>query len=664
MRREQQLRPHNFDVRHYRIALSLDEPTKSFDGETAITFSSTINGLSELTLDAESFTVHSVTHKGAPLAFSQLAGNLEITLDRELTLGDEATLVIGYSVTNIDVDSAKYGMGEKYDLGFTFNPGSPTNPPIIFTLSFPEGARHWFPSFDHPSDWATHETIISVRSDYQVVANGALISDVVDAGTGHRTVHWSQTKPQPTYLYVMVAGNHRVLDDNYGDLPLHYRVYPGDEADARLSFSPTPGMVAFFENLYGVKFSWVKYDQIVIPGIGGGAESTSATVIAEWTVSTAAELKDRSPNYLIAHELAHQWWGNMVGYKDWEHVWLSESFATHAEYLYASHDLGADEAALTLDEHKSDYLKEARTKFVRPIVTNKWNTPNEMFDRHTYEKGGVVLNMFRELVGNETFGKVLRAFLESNAYSNATTNDFFNTVRQVTGEDFGWFFDQWLLKPGHPVLDVSHAWNSQQKVLTVTVRQTQDRKLGTPVYRLPIKLGIYTKAGKNVENVWLDKEQQTFRFDVAEEPLMVHFDEGDSLLKEWTFDKTTTELLYQVAHDKAIGRMWAIAELQERMDDPAVQFALVESSGNDEFWAVRERAIHAIGTIQNDAIILALTTRAREDAHSHVRAAALEALGAHHDKALEAFFLKRQEIEDSPLAKAAAATALADLTNP
>ena len=132
----------------------------------------------------------------------------------------------------------------------------------------------------------------------------------------------------------MVAGNHSVLEDRHGDLPLHYWVYPGDEADARLSFGSTPAMVAFFEGLYGVKFPWVKYDQIIIPGIGGGAESTSATVIAEWTVQNATELEDHSPDALIAHELAHQWWGDMVGYKDWEHMWLSESFATHAEYLY------------------------------------------------------------------------------------------------------------------------------------------------------------------------------------------------------------------------------------------------------------------------------------------------------------------------------------------
>ena len=664
LRREQQLRPHDFDVKHYRIALSLDEPTKSFDGETAITFSSTISGLGDLTLDAESFTVHSVIHQGAPLTFTQEEGNLDITLGRPLALGEEATLTVGYSVTNIDIDSTKYGMGANYDLGFNFKPESRTSPQTIFTLNFPEGGRHWFPSFDHPSDWATHETIISLREDYRVVANGTLVSDTVDPETRRRTVHWSQTKPQPTYLYVMVAGNHSVLDDNYGDLPLHYRVYPGDEADARLSFGSTPKMIAFFEDLYGVKFPWVKYDQIVIPGIGGGAESTSATVISEWSVMSATELKDQTPDALIAHELAHQWWGDLIGYRDWDHIWLSESFATHGEYLYAIHDSSADEAALTLYQQKAGYLREARTKFIRPIVTNKWNRPNEMFDRHTYEKGGVVLNMFRELVGQEIFGRILRSFLETHAYSNVTTTDFFDTARQVTGEDYSWFFDQWLMRPGHPVLDVSHTWDSKQRLLSITIAQKQDRTLGTPVYRLPIKIGITTKAGETIEDVWLDRQQQTFVFAVAEKPLMVHFDERDILLKEWTFNKSTQELLYQLSHDKAMGRMWAVGELQERMDDPAVQSALVETSGNDVFWAVRERAVQAIGTMKNDAIVLALMARASEDADSHVRAAALETLGAYDDKIPAPYFLNRYEAADSPLAKAAAATSFCKWANP
>ena len=217
-----------------------------------------------------------------------------------------------------------------------------------------------------------------------------------------------------------------------------------------------------------------------------------------------------------------------------------------------------------------------------------------ILDRHTYEKGGIVLNMFRELVGEEVFGNILRTFLETHAYSNATTSDFFDSVQQVTGEDYSWFFDQWLMRPGHPVLDVSQEWDDDQNILSITINQVQDRNLGTPVYRLPIKIGITTSSGETSEDFWLETEQQTFTFSVTEIPLMVHFDEGDVLLKEWTFKKTTEELLYQLSYDKAMGRMWAVGELQKRLNDPAAHSALVEASVNDQFAAVREKAAAAI----------------------------------------------------------------------
>ncbi|MDH3440788.1 MAG: M1 family aminopeptidase, partial [Gammaproteobacteria bacterium] len=634
----------------------------SFEAETSITFSSTIDSLDALTLDAETFTVNRVTRQGKSLDFTHRDGSLDISLDREMSTGEEATLVISYGVTNIDIDSTEFGMGAGYDLGFNFNPGSATNPPLIHTLNFPEGARHWIPSFDHPGDWATHDTIVTVREDYSVVANGALVSDTVDAG--RRTVHWSQAKPQPTYLYVLVAGNYSILEDNYGDLPLNYWVYPGEEVDARLSFASTPRMVAFFEELYGVDYPWVKYDQVVIPGIGGGAESTSATVISEWTVMNSFEMADESPDALIAHELAHQWWGDMIGYRDWQHMWLSESFATHAEVLWALHDLGADEAAYALEWQKDAYLREAKTRFIRPIVTNKWNRPNEMFDRHTYEKGGIVLNMFRELVGKEMFGNILQSFLETHAYQNVTTADFFNTVRQTTGEDYGWFFDQWLLKPGHPVLAVTWEWDDDRDALSVTVNQEQDRSLGTPVFRLPLEIGITTSSGKTVEETWLDEAQQTFSFEIGEEPLMVRIDDRDALLKELRFEKSTTELLYELRHASATGRRWAAGELGARMRQPGVLAALIAASQDDDFWWVRERAVQVLGSASSESATEPLKVTALEDTSSRVRAAALESLALYDDESFTTFFRDRHAAEESPLARAAANSALEKLATP
>jgi len=202
--------------------------------------------------------------------------------------------------------------------------------------------------------------------------------------------------------------------------------------------------------------------------------------------------------------------------------------------------------------------------------------------------------MFRDLVGTDIFDKILHSFLATHAYSNVTTDDFFETVRDVTGEDYSWFFEQWLLSPGHPVLNVSCAWDEQTERLALTINQIQDTSAGVPVFRLPIKVGITTSAGKKIESIWLENQSQTFEFDVAEQPLMVRFDEGDILLKEWSLDKPVSELLYQLEHDNVIGRLWAIGELQSHVDDLSVQSALKIASIQDDSEAVRKAALDVL----------------------------------------------------------------------
>ena len=564
-RREQSLRPHDFDVKHYRIALTLEEETQSFVGETAITFSSNVDGLSALNLDAVNFIVdHVIDDHGKSLNFTQDEGALAVSLNQTLDKNASATLVVGYAASNIGTDKV---------VGLDFRPETETNPQLVSSLNWPNGARYWFPSFDHPSDWASHETIITTTISNRVAANGMLVSDSADPGSGLRTVHWRQTREQPTYLYSFAAGPYSILYDAHGDLPVHYWVYPGDEAVALDAFSRTPEIIGYYENLYGSSFPWEKYDQIIVPGVGGGAESTSATLLGDHVIRLERDGDKGASDWLLAHEIAHQWWGDMIGYRDWTHNWMAESFASHGEYLFILDD-DADEGALYILDYKNSYLNESNEKYIRPIVTSKWDIPNDNFDRHGYEKGAVVLNMFRDLIGIETYNEVLSTFLATHGYSNVITDDFLQTVSHVTGKDYAWFFDQWLLSPGHPVLDISYQWAEQTGKLAMTINQMQDTSTGVPVFRLPITIGITTDAGKIVESIWLTEQSQTFEFDVEAQPLMIRFDEGDILLKEWSLDKPVSELLYQLEHDNVIGRLWATSELQDHLDDPAVRSAL------------------------------------------------------------------------------------------
>ena len=664
-RSEHPLRTHNFDVKHYRINLTLVDKNKSMMGDVQVKFAATVNGFKELNLDAETYKVSKVTDaNGSSLTFSHNNGTLKITLGKALKKGEESTVTIAYGGTGIDVDPTQYGMSANYDLGLDFKAKTETNPQLINTLSFPEGARHWFPSFDHTSDWATHETIVTVKDAYKVEANGPLISETWNKKEATRTFHYSQTLPQPTYLYMIAAGPFSVLKDKHGDLPLAYWVHPGQEEKAKITFRQSGEMIGFFEKVYGTKFPWEKYDQITIPGIGGGAESTSATVLGESLVRNEQELKDYSSNGVISQEIAHQWWGDMIGYKDWKHVWLAESFATHGEHMWTTSDLGADEGALNLDDKKNSYLRESYTNFNRPIVTTKWDRPNHMFDNHSYAKGGVILNMFRDIVGVETFGDILQTFLHDHGYSPATTEQFFATVKQVTGEDYNWFFDQWLLSPGHPVMDITKTWNENDKTLSVTVKQVQDTSTGTPIHRLPIKLGITTSTGKQVKSFWLQDKETTFTFPVSEKPLMVHFDEGDKLLKEWTFDKSTDELLYQLTNDTMMGRFWAAGELGKHEIGGKPETVLINTSSNDDFWGVREKALQTIALNPSDRVINVLRSRALKDDKGRVRATAIKLLGDNTMANLGAFFMERYTKDPSFRVKAAAITALGQLKDP
>lgn len=648
-------RSHAFDVLHYRIALTLDDATGDFTGRTTVTFTPLRDGLDTLTLDAETYTVTAVIGPdGRSLPFTHADGRLRIPLSPPGMLDDTLAVSIAYATQGAVPDPTRYGMDAGYALGLTFKPANDRHPALFNTLSFPEGARHWFPSYDHPNDRATQETLVTVRDSFRVLSNGRLVARTPN-GDGTTTWHWSLERPHPTYLAVVVAGPYEVLDDSLGPLPLHYWVYPDDVADAPRSFHKTPEILRFFEKTFGVPFPWVKYDQITIPGIGGGAESTTATVLGESTIHDAAADPDFPSHWLVAHEAAHQWWGNLISYRAWQETWLSESFATWSEYFFSRYDLGEDEGALNLDDKKNAYLREARTRYRRPIVYPRWEFPNQNFDRHTYQKGAAVIEMLRDVLGDGPFFRTLRHFLRTNAYRPVDTHDFMKAVKEATGQNLDWFFDEWIYRPGHPVFDLSTTWDEAARRLTMHVAQVQDTTDGTPIFQMPVRVRLVAPGVDRVEWVWISKREEAFTFDLPAAPLMVRFDEGNVLLKEWTFPRSTDELLYRLDHDDAVGRMWAAGQLTPAPDDARIEAALIRTARHDAFWAVRRAALR---TLAAHAYRPALFLQLAEDPHSRVREAAIDAMTAHADPTLAAFLRATYQRDSSYVVRAAALRAL------
>jgi len=635
-------RSRQYDVRHYRIRLSFDEASRSYEGETEIRLRALRDHFDALELDAETFRVTGV--KGG-LRFTQSPGRLSVQLDRAYRYGEELSVTVSYQAANVSIDPEKYGMPKGYGLGLAFKPETASHPALFHTLSFPEGARHWFPCYDHPNDKASSELIATVDAKYHLVSNGVLKDVSEDAKRKTRTFHWVQEKPHSTYLFVLVAGPYVQVIDPGGKLPVSYWVYPKDAADARRVFGKTRTILDFLSRELGYEYPWPKYDQIAIPDFGGGAESTNATVISDGTLHDPKGDKDFSSDWLIAHEAAHQWWGDLVTMRDWSHTWLNEGFATYYEYLYMRHLQGVDEGALNLHAKKQTYLNEARTKYARPIVFDRWNWPNDNFDRHTYQKGGVVLSMLRSVMGDEPFRRSITHFLRKHAYDSVDTHDFQIAIREASGQVLDWFFEQWIFQAGHPVLEVRYGW--ENGAVRLQVRQKQAGN-----FVLPVTIGVTTAAGKQLHQVWIRNREEAFNLACKDKPLLVRFDEGDVLLKEVDFAKSTEELLFQLANDNVIGRMEAAAALRSRSrNDPKVSAALRTAATRDPFWAVRREALTA-GEVE------LLKSTAATDPVPAVRVSAIAALADSRDGSLAPYFEQRFEAEDSYLVQAECLRAL------
>ena len=617
-------RTRTYDALHYLIKLKIDLDRKAFEGETTVTLASLRDGLAAVALDAEEFKVTSVrSDYGDALAFTQSDTELLVTLPKPAKWGERVTFTVAYA-------------GRDPKIGLRFAEATPDNPKLVFSDSWPANVHHWFPCYDYPNDKVTDELVVTVPAGNKVAANGRLVGVTEDKAAGTVTYDWSQDLPHSTYLIFFAAAPYVVVHDAYKTLPVNYWVYPQDEKKAIPTYGKTPKMIEFFSRTFGYDYPWQKYDQISVPS-GGGAESTSATAMTQRTMVDEADLADFPTIGIVSHELAHQWWGDLITLRSWTHAWMNESFGTYSDYLYWRYDMGEDEGAVNLANKQAAYLREARTRYVRPIVCDRYDKPGDVFDSHSYPKGALVLHMLRSLLGEEAFFKTLSVFLHRYAFEPVDTYDFIRTVRETTGQTLDWFFDQWLFKPGHPVFDIGCQWDPKRKVVALTVAQVQDFSRGIPVFRVPVAIKIVTAKGAATTSVWIKEKAETFEFPAETKPLLVRFDEGNVLIKEVTFAKDRDELLYQLCKDDVIGRIAAAGEIVRYKDEPAVAAALAASAQADPFWAVRRAALEALAKLGGKELP-AILKLACKDANSSVRSAAVLALGDLKDRSQAGFY--------------------------
>ena len=632
-------RSRNFDVKHYRLTLSFDLDKKIFHGTNQVTLSPLIDGFTECVFDAEDLTIMKVhDSQDQPLKFEHKDHKLVIHFVCPFDYGQTVKFTITYS-------------GSDPGLGLFFVDESESNPKMVITDSFPNRARRWFPCYDFPHDKVTAEMIITTKDKNKVLSNGRLMSVTENKEAGTKTYHWAQEKPHSTYLSMLGIAPFEVIRDSLGSLPINYWVFPKDLEEAKWNFRKTPEMIRFFNNLYGYDYPWAKYDQVTSPKMSGGAEATSATIHGLGIIYDRRAEQDFSWDRIIAHEVAHQWFGDLLTLRTWAHTWLNESFATYFDYIWTNHDKGEEEGAVDLLGKKNRYLREAHNSYIRPIVFDRYNEPGDNFDSHTYPKGAACLHMLRFILGDKNFYRVLKHYLHKHAFQPVLTQDLMIAVKDVTGQNMDWFFEQFIFKPGHAVFDISYIWKKESKKLQLKIKQVQDFSLGIPVYKIPVIIGLVTSKQNRSEKIWITKKEEIFEFLLEEKPLLVRFDKGNYLLKEWTFKKEIGELVYQLKNDDVIGRMWAGGELGKYKNDSHAIDALADRIFNDAFWAVRNSALESWSIAVTEPDVDFLKTCCR-DQNSKVRTTAVRLLGDTRDPELISFYKEMYSGDDSYLVQA------------
>ena len=630
-------RSRDYDVLHYKLKLRFDEENKTYWGENTITLMPLKDDFQTCVLDAVDFTVTSVSGTdNIPLKFNQTEKYLLVDLPKVYNYKEKLSFIVEY-----------FGVNPK--AGLRFVEETSDNPSQITSYNWPERARNWFPCYDFPNDKVTNELIATVKSSYKVISNGRLVGVSEDQKNNTKTYHWSQELPHSAYLIMMAAGPYEIIEDSLGDLPVNYWVYKKDVPNAMRSFGKTPKMIEFFNTTFGFQYPWAKYDQVCTAS-GGGIENTSATGLGHGTIHDERAEQDYSSEGLVAHELAHQWWGDTISARTWSHVWLSESFATYSEYLFTQHDRGKDEGAVNLLGKKNSYLREAQNRYIRPIVFNRYDNPWNIMDSHSYPKGATILNMLHFVMGDKPFFRSLQHFLHKHAFQAVDTHDLQIAIKESSGQNLDWFFEQWIFKPGHPVFVIDHIWEKNTKILSLKISQTQDTTAGVPIYKTPVLIGIVTPEKKTVHQIWITEKENVFEFEVDQKPVLVRFDEGNYLLKEWTFDKTLEELLYQLKNDDVIGRMWAALEIIKYKNDEKTAAALLDSAKSDPFWNVRVNAVNTLEKLQR-AEDLPFFREKCSDENSKVRTAAIRVLGNAKKPKNAAFLKDRFKKETSYLAQ-------------
>lgn len=633
------------DLVHTKLDVKFDYSKSQMNGLAWITLAPHFYPTDSLTLDAKGMDIKKVAIvKGAssqPLKFDYNQWQLDIKLDKTYKGGEKYTVYIEYTAKPEEVQvQGSAAITDAKGLYFINPRGEEKDKPIqIWTQGETEATSVWCPTIDKPDQKTTNEFSMTVPAKYVTLSNGKLAMQKNNSD-GTRTDTWKMDQPHAPYLFFMGVGDYAVIKDSYKGKEVNYYVEKKYAPVAKKIFGNTPEMIGFFSKALGVEYPWVKYSQIVGRDyVSGAMENTTATLHQESAQQDARELLDGNAwESTIAHELFHQWFGDLVTCESWSNLTLNESFANYSETLWDEYKYGKDAGDAQNFGDMQGYLGSQSDK--KDLVRFYYNDKEAMFDAVSYNKGGRILHMLRSYVGDSAFFKSLNLYLTTNKYKSAEAHQLRLAFEEVTGKDLNWFWNQWYFGAGHPKLTIDYAYDDNAKKVQVIVAQTQT---SDKTFTLPIAIDIYNGAEKVRHEVWVKNKVDTFTFAFSKRPDLVNVDAKKTLLTEKKDNKTLDNFIHQYKYaGQYMDRREAIDYASRNQDNPKAQ-ELMALALKDKFHGLRAFAIGKLDMKNETVKKLAepvLAEIAQRDPKTTVRANALSALAQYNDGTYKSLFTK------------------------
>jgi aminopeptidase N len=635
---------------HMSLDLTPDFQQRTIAGEVTFTFKPIDKPLAELELNAADMTIASVESSEKIQAWQAAADRLIITFASAVPAGHESRVSIHYTA---QPEKGLYfrtpAMGYK--------PGDEH----LFTQGEALDNRYWYPCPDAPNEKFTTEITCHVPDGMTVLSNGRLVSREKDAA-GLTAFHWAQEQPHANYLVSLVAGYFKSVEDKHKDIPLALYVPPSDIQEAPNSFRDTRDIMDFYEHEIGVPFPWVKYYQVMVQDfMEGGMENTSLTTLTENSLFTSATENLRSSQGLVAHEMAHQWFGDLVTCKDWSHIWLNEGFATFYALLYDGHKNGPDSMLYGL--YGSARHIFSATEADGSIVNRKFAHADDVFGLLAYDKGSWVLRMLRAQLGEDLYRRCIKTYLERHQYGNVVTADLSSVIEELSGRSYDQFFDQWVYHAHFPELAAAYSWDEKTRLAKISIRQEQTLSEDVLLFNFPLTVAFSGPSGRVEKTIPVKEQSEDFYFSLPEAPAMVRLDPRLEVLAKISFDLPAPMLEAQLAaKDDVAGRLLAVAALKERKNHAGAA-QLKTALNHDAFYGVRVEAASALGSIHSDESLDALLA-SLEQKDARVRNAVISALAGFYNPAARDAEIKSLSTEKNPGIEAQAVKGLANYASP